>query len=160
MTDHATKHLDSRRLEDGSGREYYDYVVTLDDTEAVERSPFRYALEALGELGMTQVLIYHPTQNGPTDYNYSKWGVDGLKKVPGSEPMIAEELGGELTVAARIDEDGDRTLEFAFGAGDYKEFATEDLNELVWGSLTAIHAMLTSTRVGADIPILPASSAS
>ena len=149
------RHLDSRRLEAQGGNEhkiYGDYLLNFDDTEAVERSPYRHVIEGLRELGLTRIVICHPaTESGEDDNN--KWWVAGYKIFPGTEQMVADNLGGELNICASITEEGKRKLECSFGAGDYQQFDTEDANELIWGYLETIHKSLTNSWEGRNIPI-------
>lgn len=144
MTEQAKAHLDSRRLEDLDGRGYEEYLLRLSDTEAVERSPFRQSLMALGWLGLTEVVYLPPEteRDGATADERTKWVVIGHKEIPGSEPMVAPENGGELMVTATVLADGERRLEFAFGAGSEAEYDPDDLNNLVWNHLEAIHRSL------------------
>jgi hypothetical protein len=157
MTERSSKHLDSRRLEDGEAHEYGDYLVNLDDTEAIETSPFRQALEALKEFGMTEIIIGHPTTNFNEEHIYKddvyRWFVTGIKKFPGTEKMVAEDLGGVFTVAASIRGNGERKLDFSFGAGEYEEYNPDDFNEIIWRYLEVVHGTLSRGRLGKNLPI-------
>lgn len=155
--EHNTQHLDSRRSE-GEPRAWGDYVVRLDDQEAIESSPFQFALEALREFGFNEVMIYHPTKEDESsdifEDDISKWIVSANKKFTGTEPMIADVLGGEIQIDVEIDPDGERVLSVCFGAGDYnRSFKTKDLNEAIWAYLEVIHKILSDSWAGRDLPI-------
>jgi hypothetical protein len=154
MEEIKSVHLDSRRLEEGRSPDdtFGDYCIYLDDTEAVESSPFRNALEALRDLGLTEINLGHPIDENFKDIEW-KWWVYGIKKFPDTEKMVADNLGGDLEVMAEIDEDGERKLQFSFGAGDFEQFDTNDLNEKVWGYLEVIHKTLSNSWEGMRIPI-------
>ena len=79
-----------------------------------------------------------------------KWILLGIKKVLGSEAMVAPDLVGELTVTATITAGGGRELDFAMGAGLGVECNVADLNESVWGYLETIHRSLAE---GKNLPI-------
>jgi hypothetical protein len=154
--------LDSRRHE----REgpWADYYIDFDDDEAVATSPFRHSLEALKEFGFTHLEISHPIKDNISpetplsemsfEDDTRLWLVSAYKKVADSEAMIADNLGGKLTVCAEITPDGERSLEVAFGAGDYQTFNTWDLNETAWAYIEVIHKSLVGSWVGRRLPMI------
>lgn len=160
MTKQTEAHLDSRRNEEPHEGGYGDYYLRFNDTEAVERSPFRSTLMALGWLGLTEIVIYHPSKKGNSlESDQTQWILHGMKKIPGSEPMVGLHLGGELTVTATITADGERELDFAFGEGDTVECNADDLNESVWGHLETIHRSFSVGGEGRNLPIITDSPA-
>lgn len=160
MTKQTEVHLDSRRPKDGCGRScgdyewYGDYILQFSDVEAVERSPFRQRLMALGWLGLTEIMVANPLKEGTDAEDNTKWLIHGIKEVQGSELMVARGLGGKLTVTATISADGERQLGFSFGAGDNAECNPDDLNESVWDYLEIIHHSLNEGNEGRNLPII------
>jgi hypothetical protein len=138
------EHLDSRRTEDGHfiGQ---DYLVDLKDAVAVQTSPFRSALEALRDLGLTQVII--------DTENRERWIVTGQKDFPDTASLASDTLGGNLSLRAEILEDGERSLGIAFNGSEDSELDPQDLNERIWVNLELIHKVLSNSLEGDNIPI-------
>lgn len=157
--EHSNKHLDSRRHEysggDNKEKLYRDYLIELNDKEAVEASPFNKALEGLSDFGFDEIVIYNPDLLGYRAYEYdtSKWRIMAIKKFPNTEKMVDECLGGDICFAANIETDGNRSLSVSFGAGDQKYFPSGDLHETIWVYLESIHKSLSRTTEGSNIPI-------
>ena len=152
------EHLDSRRNDDVK-KDWGDYSLQLDDLEAIECSPFRPALEALRGFGFTEIIIGHPFKDAKDkegevpNEDIHKWWVMGVREFPGTESMVADYLGGQLTVVAEATENSERRLQFSLGAGAYIDCNPRDLNEIIWGYLEVIHKTLLNSWEGYKLPI-------
>lgn len=163
--EHSNKHLDSRRHEYNDGDDeklYRDYIIELNDKEAVEASPFSKALEELRDFGFDEIVIYNPDLLGYKRFedDTSELRIMATKNFPNTEKMVDEYLGGDIRFSASIETDGERSLSVSFGAGDQKCFPTADLHETIWAYLELIHKTLSNTQEGDNIPILKHSQSS
>lgn len=152
MTEQGPERIEPRWQEYGEEHKYHECQVDLGDTEAVETSPFRQALEGLRDLGLTNINIARENV-GDSEYPLYKWTVYGHKKIPGNEALTAEDFSGNLDIAVTITASGERELEFSFGEYNYENFDPDDLSELVWGYLMVIHGTLSKSRGGLGLPL-------
>lgn len=136
-----SSHLDSRRHE-YSEKPFKDYIVKLDDKEAVETSPLNKPLEGLRDFGFDEIVIYNPKLLGEDDDN--KNIVMATKEFQDTEKMVDIYLGGNIRFFACIETDGTRSLGVSFGAADQKQFNTYDINEMIWAYLELIHKTISN----------------
>lgn len=160
--EHSNKHLDSRRHEYSDGEEklylYRDYLIELNDKEAVKASPFNKDLEGLSDFGFDEIVIYNPDLLGYKTFedDTSELRIMATKNFPNTEKMVDEYLGGDIRFSASIETDGERSLSVSFGAGDQKDFPPGDLHETIWTYLESIHKSLSSrTTEDSSIAAIP-----
>ena len=148
MPEENFRHLDSRPSPKDGDPAYTDYQVDLNDPEVVQTWPFSSALRALGELGMSEVvMIPNPEDAQETT---ARWWVLSRRHIQGTQPPAVDEFEDSVTVSAAITYSSRRVLEVVLGTGTPQLFQPEDYPEAVWDKLTKIHNTLMSD--GATIP--------
>ena len=137
----APRHLDSRRHEVGQNKTFGDYFVRLDDAEAVEESPFREQLQALGSLGFTEILAGH--HGAGTDHEeLETWWLNGTAVLDGSGDLANPANGGQIRLTATVELNGEHVVSVDFDGEHEREFPVGAVNVEIWPNLDTIHSAL------------------